>query len=134
MNELKINIFNFSKKGLINEKTTLVKFHPKNTGWFVSDVISHDFYFVLNFLSTNLKSSIAKELGQKWASNLREGRWTLKVILKGKLNLILIKTSNSIISLILLPLFILKKKKIDSLFLDNTFRISANGKRIRALV
>lgn len=64
--------------GLIDEKNTIVQFHPKNTGWFVSDVLHHDLYWILNYLCTNLQSSIAKDLGKKWASHLREGRWTLK--------------------------------------------------------
>ncbi|CAG2121150.1 unnamed protein product, partial [Medioppia subpectinata] len=63
--------------GLLSDKS--VKFYVKSMPWFVSDVMTKDFHWLLNYLAndSNTHSTVVKELSAKWINNVKTGKWVI---------------------------------------------------------
>ena len=67
-----------SASHLLTDKS-VVRFYVKSMPWFVSDVMTKDFHWFLNYLSndSNTHSTVVKELAKKWINNLESGKWVI---------------------------------------------------------
>jgi uncharacterized protein with ATP-grasp and redox domains len=62
---------------LISKKlTSKIRFYVKTIPWFISDVMIHDFHWILGQLKTNPDESLRK-LGEKWTNYVDNQTWIL---------------------------------------------------------
>lgn len=53
------------------------RFYVKNIPWFISDVMTHDFHWLLHQLAINEDENLNK-LAQRWKNYLQEGIWKIE--------------------------------------------------------
>ena len=63
---------------LLTDKS-IVRFYVKTMPWFVSDVMTKDLHWFLNYLvnDSNTHSNVVKDLAKKWINNLKTGKWLI---------------------------------------------------------
>ena len=64
--------------GILKDKS-VIRWYVKSIPWFVSDVMTKDFHWLLNYLADDSQShsNDIKELGKKWKNNLETGKWLI---------------------------------------------------------